>query len=255
MLVLRPGALGDTLLALPALRALRRRFGRVTLAAHAGAGKLLEQCAEVDHGMPFDDPSLAWIFRGEPAPQPTIAWMSTPVGGALVNAPSRPTERVHCAEYLLRTLAPLGCASQLDTPPLRIRALSSKEVLVHPGSGSRAKNWPPERFASVIRGLHAPARLIVGEADTDAAARVERAFGQPLARLECDLPELAARLAGCLAYLGNDSGVSHLAGLCGARTIVMFGPTDPQVWRPLGPGVRVLPFESSTDDVLRALGA
>ncbi|MBV9174305.1 MAG: hypothetical protein JOZ81_29950, partial [Chloroflexi bacterium] len=81
MLVLRPGALGDTLLAVPAVRALRRRFGHVRLAAHAGAARLLQACGEVDQGMAFDDPSLAWIFAGEATSEPTVAWMSTPVNG------------------------------------------------------------------------------------------------------------------------------------------------------------------------------
>ena len=57
------------------------------------------------------------------------------------------------------------------------------------------------------------------------------------------LGELASRLAGCRAYVGNDSGVSHLAGLCGARSFVLFGPTSPTVWRPLGARVFVSGFE------------
>ena len=59
--MLRPGALGDTLLAVPALRALRRRFP-LTLAAHGGAARLLASLGEVDRGMAFDDPSLGWLF-------------------------------------------------------------------------------------------------------------------------------------------------------------------------------------------------
>ena len=57
--MLRPGALGDTLLAVPALRALRARFGRVTLAAHGGAARLLAALGEVDEGLAFDDPRQA----------------------------------------------------------------------------------------------------------------------------------------------------------------------------------------------------
>jgi ADP-heptose:LPS heptosyltransferase len=56
-------------------------------------------------------------------------------------------------------------------------------------------------------------------------------------------------LAGCHAYLGNDSGVSHLAGLCGARSIVLFGPTNPQVWHPLGLHVHIRPFDTSAADI------
>ena len=246
MLVLRPGALGDTLLAVPALRALRRQFGSLTLAAQPGAARLLEQVGEVDRGLAFDDPALAWVGRDAAAPEPTVAWMSRPLAGALVSVPSRPAEPVHCAAYLLETLAPLGISGSLDETPLRITPAPSDEVLVHPGSGAAAKNWPAEHFAALIGQLDGPLRLIVGEADAEAAHAVERALGRTLPRLEQPpLDALAARLAGCRAYVGNDSGVSHLAGLCGAQCLVLFGPTDPRVWRPLGPRVSVYSFATA----------
>ena len=97
-------------------------------------------------------------------------------------------------------------------------------------------------------------RLAVGEADVEAAERVEQALGQPLSRVtEPSLGELARLLAGCRAYLGNDSGVSHLAGLVGAPTFALFGPTDPRQWQPLGPRVTVLPFDTSPAAVASAL--
>ena len=255
MLVLRPGALGDTLLAVPALRALRARYGPVTLAAQRSAARLLEQVGEVERGLAFDDPALAWVGRDEPAPEPTVAWMSRPLAGALVWAPSRPAETVHCATYLLATLAPLGIGGPLDQTPLGVTAAPSDEVLVHPGSGAAAKNWPAERFAALIAALDGPVRLIVGEADTLAAAAVEQVLGRRLPRLEQPpLDVLAARLAGCRAYVGNDSGVSHLAGLCGATCFVLFGPTDPRIWRPLGPRVHVYPFDSAPNALAQHLG-
>jgi ADP-heptose:LPS heptosyltransferase len=264
VLVLRPGALGDTLLAVPALRALRvsRLGGPLTLAAHAGAARLLASAGEVDGGWAFDDARFRWIFGpGEAPDEAVVAWLSgaRPPGlsGALVVAPSRPASgAVHCAQYLLDTLAPLGCSGAMDERPLRVSAIDSAEVLIHPGSGSPAKNWPAARFAEVVHGLGdgAPVRLIVGEADTAVGDALEHALGRPLARLaNAPLAELAARLAGCRAYLGNDSGVSHLAGLCGARTVALFGPTDPAVWRPLGARVTVLSFDSSPEDVVAAL--
>ena len=253
MLGLRPGALGDTLLAVPALRALRRCRGEVTLAAHAGAARLLQELGEVQRGLAFDDPWIAAVLRGGPADDPVVAWTSAPVPGAVVHAPARPPDRVHCAEYLLRTLAPLRCDLTLDASPLGVRPLSCDEILVHPGSGSASKNWPAERFAAVIRALDQPVRLVVGEADACAAADVERALGQRSRRLTCNLSDLAARLAGCAAYLGNDSGVSHLAGLCGTRTVVMFGPSDPGLWRPVGPRVTTFEFQTPIAEVARAL--
>jgi ADP-heptose:LPS heptosyltransferase len=250
-LVLRPGALGDTLLAVPALRALRRCYPPVTLAAHPGATRLLETLGEIDRGFAFDDLSSEHLSE-----QLTVAWMtSAPALSHLaVVAPSRPPDDEHCAHYLLRTLAPLGIAPIFDDHPLNVTPIHSQEILVHPGSGSRSKNWPPDRFAAVVRALDEPVRVVVGEADVAAAAEVESRLGYRLERLEHPpLAELAARLAGCRAYLGNDSGVSHLAGLCGAHTVTLFGPTNPSVWRPVGPDVAVLGFEATANEVVETL--
>ncbi|HLZ30119.1 MAG TPA: glycosyltransferase family 9 protein [Chloroflexota bacterium] len=256
MLVLRPGALGDTLLAVPALRALRGRFSPLTLAAHGGAARLLVSVGEVDRGIAFDDPSLGRLFSGEPiAEDAIVAWMARdrlPAGQrALVVAPSRPAGTgLHCAQYLLDSVKHLGIDPVLDQRPLDVRPNASDDVLIHPGSGSAVKNWPAAQFAAMIEALEAPVKLIVGEADAQAAQAVEAALGRALPRLEnIPLEALAGRLAGCRAYVGNDSGVSHLAGLCGARTIVLFGPTSPEVWRPLGPQVHVASFDTPPERV------
>jgi hypothetical protein len=253
MLVLRPGALGDALLAVPALRALRRRFGRLTLASHGPAARLLEACGEVDHGLAFDDPSLSWLFSRAPHPGPLpqggegnqlpiVAWLdpSRIQVNPLITAPSRPAdEATHCAWHLLRSVVPLGCEPVLDDRPLTIAAIPSEAVLVHPGSGSPRKNWPPEKFASVIRHVD-NVRLVVGEADAPAAQAVDNALGRRLPRLVLPtLEELASHLAGCRAYLGNDSG--------------LFGPTPASVWRPLGPRVQVLDFAVPPEEVAQAL--
>lgn len=262
---------------MPALRALRSSFpgAHLTLAAHGAAARLLETTGEVDQGVPFDSPGLAWAVEAD-APAPSrlpdalVAWQSDPRGtveallhsrglGRVVVAPSRPAEgdRTHCAVHLLRTLRPLGVRQTLDVRPLPLQPLRSDEILVHPGSGSPRKNWPPARFAEVVADLIAQGaapRLIIGEADVGPAQAVEAALGQRLPRLDAPpLGELAARLAGCRAYLGNDSGVSHLAGLAGASTVALFGPTSPAVWRPLGARVTTMAFESPTSVVVDSL--
>jgi heptosyltransferase-3 len=259
VLVLRPGALGDTLLAVPALRALRSRFGPLTLAAHGGAARLLAMVGEVNSGLAFDDSSLTWLFKDAPVEEEMVAWMNAEgapgLKGALLVAPSRPEgmDR-HCAQYLVDTLAQLGISGEVDDRPLRVRPTVSEEILIHPGSGSPAKNWPAQRYAETIRALNGRVRLIVGEADEDVVQEVERHVGRGLPRLEhLPLDELAACLAGCRGYLGNDSGVSHLAGLSGAHSVVLFGPTSPDVWRPLGPDVHVENFDVEVEDVVNLL--
>jgi hypothetical protein len=246
----------------PALRALRRQGRRITLAAHGGAARLLARLGEVEFGVAFDDPRLGWVFGAGPPPTPhprVVAWMDGSARLAIrpeVLAPSRPVdERTHCAWHLLDSLG----GGPLDAGCLDITPVVSDEVLVHPGSGAPRKNWPAERFAAVVRGLAAAgvsARLVVGEADAAEAQAVERLVGQPLPRLEHPpLEDLAGRLAGCRAYLGNDSGVSHLAGLSGARCVVLFGPTPAAVWRPLGPRVKVLDFSAEPEVVADAVVA
>jgi heptosyltransferase III len=245
MLVLRPGALGDTLLAVPAVRALRHRYAPITLAAHGETARLLVQLGEADSALAFDDARITRLLTGGPAGEPVVAWAAgVDLKEAVVVAPSRPSDETHCAEYLLRTLAPLGVSPVFDDRPLAVQPIASGEVLVHPGSGSARKNWPAERFAELVAQLPA-VRLIVGEADTAVADSVEACIGRQLPRLQgVGVHELAQRLAGCRAYVGNDSGVSHLAGLCGVRSFVLFGPTSPRVWQPLGPHVVVRMFDT-----------
>jgi ADP-heptose:LPS heptosyltransferase len=258
VLVLRPGALGDTLLAVPALRALRRAYASVTLAAHPATTRLLASVGEVDVGLAFDDPALGWVFSGPPREASVVAWMSDRARGLpadAIVAPSRPPAMDrHCARYLLETLAPLDIDLTWDDCPLTVKAVQSEDILIHPGSGSPHKNWAAGNFARVVHFAKRPVRLIVGEADHHAANGVEDCLGHRIQRLEHQsLEELAARLAGCHAYLGNDSGVSHLAGLCGARSVIMFGPTDQTVWRPIGPSVTVLSFDTGVTEVASKL--
>ena len=118
-------------------------------------------------------------------------------------------------------------------------------VAIHPGSGGERKNWLPERWAEVGRFLlgqplsDRPRLLLVGgEADGKALAAL-RAAWQPLADKgdllyaeNLPLPDLAALLARCRLFLGHDSGISHLAAVAGVRCLLLFGPTDPDIWAP-----------------------
>jgi len=107
-------------------------------------------------------------------------------------------------------------------------------VLILPGSGSARKNWPAENFALIaerIQLIH-PVLVVLGPAETGLAASFRARSLSVVSE-----PELG-QLAGiaCLArcFIGNDSGVSHLAAAAGARGLVIFGPSDPERWRPLG---------------------
>jgi ADP-heptose:LPS heptosyltransferase len=117
---------------------------------------------------------------------------------------------------------------------------------IHPGSGSPRKNWPWERFLEVARAISnrnqiQPFFLFgpVEEETTKEMAREIEAQGFPILR-NIALPILAGVLGHCAGYLGNDSGVSHLAAALGVPTVILFGPTDPEVWAPKGKNVKII---------------
>jgi ADP-heptose:LPS heptosyltransferase len=134
-------------------------------------------------------------------------------------------------------------------------------VLVHPGSGSREKCWPIERFVKVIDKLRRKkkeVRVVVGEVENERftpeqIASLEKAAGAPLFR-PATFVDLFNELRIASLLIGNDSGPSHLAGVMGLPTVTLFGPSDPVVWRPMGPRVRVLHRPTlegiSVDDVM-----
>lgn len=117
-------------------------------------------------------------------------------------------------------------------------------AVIHPGSGSPRKCWPVDRFLAVAAALSG--RGIGGLVVTGLAeGRLEPALRTaPLPagwtwRPNPPLPDLAAWLAEAGVYLGNDSGVTHLAAACGTRTVALFRDEFKDAWRPAG-DVRLL---------------
>lgn len=288
ILVLRPGAIGDTLVALPAVLALRARYpgALIEVAGNAAALPLLSAAGAADHWLSFDDPRVTRLFMSaDPAPDDlflnlavAVAWGRDPDGtlraalerrGArqIVVAPSRPSADLplHVARHMVQTLKPLGIdpGAELKLPVMQLSAdaemvaraelraagLDGRPfVAVHAGSGSAAKNWPAECFSRVVEALaerHGLASVVFGgPADADVLVVLRDRPGRPPPVL-VDRPLLvvAAVLRQARALLGNDSGLSHLAGLLGVPTLALFGPTDPIHWSPLGPRVRALRFQ------------
>lgn len=120
-------------------------------------------------------------------------------------------------------------------------------IAIHPGSGSARKNWPLARWQELGARLLAqeprPRLLLVGgEADEAQLAALLAAWprGEVLLARDLPLPTLAAALARCQLFLGQDSGISHLAAAVGTRCVLLFGPTDPEIWAPANAGARIV---------------
>src|SRR5262245_25927059 len=293
-LAIHPGALGDVLLAVPALRALRaQRPGQaLTLAAQPRLARLLAAVGEVDRAMDFESLALDALFTTDPTrARPllvhvgrTVCWfgsrdplfvanLSSIDPGAVVAQPA--AADIPVWQHLRRTVgAPLdGQTAPLRVPPvvaetgrqalLNVGWDGTRSVIVmHPGAGGTVKQWPVDGFVTVARAVSQgrSSALVVhqGPADAEAAAALLDALGHAAVCLrEPTLEGLAGALACATLYLGNDSGVSHLAAAVGAPSVVLFTP-GLLGWRPWGPRVD-LPVVSTTrifpGDVERVLAA
>ena len=111
-------------------------------------------------------------------------------------------------------------------------------TVIHPFSGSAQKNWPLENFREVALRLGDVQWLAGPEEALDGSTHFD------------SIVDLAKLIAGAKRYIGNDSGITHLAAAVGAPVIAIFGPTDPRVWAPRGENVRVL-VNPTPDEVLR----
>lgn len=121
----------------------------------------------------------------------------------------------------------------------------SPPVVIHPGSGGRHKCWPADRFVTLARRVRDGGRAVAFLFGHVEMERMSRADLEAL-RLEFPcvedqpLERVAALLATANLFIGNDSGVAHLAAAVGTSTVAVFGPTDARVWSPLGPRVRAV---------------
>ena len=117
-------------------------------------------------------------------------------------------------------------------PRIPCDAVRENFAVIHPFSGSTRKNWPLEKFRAVAAHLERimPVYWCRGAEDPPLPEAV---------RID-DLYQLACWLAKARVYVGNDSGITHLAAAVGTPVLALFGPTDPAVWAPRGPHVRVV---------------
>jgi ADP-heptose:LPS heptosyltransferase len=137
---------------------------------------------------------------------------------------------------------------------LAARGIAQCTPLVGVGAGSKmpAKRWPLERFAEVLQHLHrhfpsAGAILLGGADEADYCAKLAARADLPVVNLagELSVRGSAAILAQCDAYLGNDTGVMHLAASVGTGCVALFSARDfPGIWEPMGSGHRVLRHET-----------
>ncbi len=149
--------------------------------------------------------------------------------------------------YAVRSVRPTSADLDQGREIIRSAGLdpSAKLVLIHPGSGGLSKCWPMENFiqmARFFRQQNLQTVFLLGPAETERFSPDHTQRLGAIAPVIADLTitDTLRLLACCSLYAGNDSGVSHLASSLGIPTLVIFGPSDPVLYQPLGPQVRVL---------------
>ena len=229
------------------------------------------------------DAAVVCLTRPE---QAVAALRSAGVREIVVDDPSRTQHVGHFSDGLLRPAmrhwslsagkAPVVLADDPLLAPAAAEQAAARErlgvaangfVVLHPGSGGDFKRWPAARFAAL--GERIPTELdcavvvLVGPADETVSAELAAAWGGRTGvtlAVNWPLRLVLALLSMARAYVGNDSGITHLAARA-CPTLAIFGPTDPAIWGPLGPKVRVLRAPDGrldaldVDPVLKALAA
>ena len=245
-LIIRPGGIGDCILCFPAMEALRSEYTEVWTPSSVVP---LVQFADVVRsiagsgidvvGLPGRHlPAHLWDFDR------IVSWYGA----------NRPEfiEAVRALPFEFhQALPPPGCGmhatdfflSQTGVPPgalarIEIESGPTTGTVIHPFSGGVRKNWPLANFREVAARLSHVQWLAGPDESLDGSTHFD------------SLLDVAKRIGGAKLYIGNDSGITHLAAAVGARVIAIFGPTDPRVWAPRGKNVHVL-VNPTPLDVLR----
>jgi heptosyltransferase-2 len=286
ILVIRGGAIGDFILTLPAIAALRQQFPRAHLEV-LGYPHIINLAVAgglVDRAQSIEAAALAAFFgRGSELAEHMVDYFSefdliisylydpdeifrtniarcTPA--QFIAGPHRPDEQagLSAAKAFLKPLERLAIFDADHVPRLKLRSPEARAepgpmaasgvmaaeplLAIHPGSGSETKNWPEEKWAELIQELldRTNYRLLVvgGEAEGERLQRLAAALPPRRARVAQSfaLPELARALQGAAAFLGHDSGITHLAAALGVPCLILWSHTSEEIWRP--PGEKVV---------------
>ena len=226
-LLIRPGAIGDCIRHFPEMGALRTAYTEVWISRPVAPLVLFADRvrALADTGI-----DLAGL-PGMPVP-PVLdgfdrihSWYGT----------QREDFRAAVAHLPFTFYPALPTAPPRGVPRIRLSGPRHGSIILHPFSGSAKKNWPLEHFRELAGQLANVEWTCGPEERLDGARR----FG--------DLAELARWISGARLYIGNDSGITHLAAAVDTPALALFGPTDPAIWCPAGAHVRWTRFSAPAE--------
>lgn len=268
VLAIRLWALGETVLAMPSMKALRDRGYHVTALATpynkdvlAGSGacddivvmdfhplRMLRTvrrlrrrrfAVAVDYEPYTRFSAVLALASGAPV---RIGFSNRPLLYTRVVVPREEEHAVvnfmNLARCLVRARNPARLVALAADAHVPFRGMRKPVIAVHAGSGgsSPERRWPAERFAHVCLSLSRTYEIVLvgNEADVNAAIR-RRVPGARDASNALTVRELAAFMRRCSAFIGNDSGLMHIAAAMGVPVVGLFGPNTPARYGPYGP--------------------
>ncbi len=263
VLVIRPGALGDTILTLPVLDTIQAEnpYAKITFLGNRSYRDLIPSHIRFEA---FDDRTWLWLFSSE-AEKPLADTRNFDKAYVILNHPedvvrnlkragtvtvhscaSLPERGRHMVEHLH---AALGFPVPRRRPTLsRLAGQAQQTIWVHPGSGGKDKCVP----LTVLRALVVELSTITGWRPVITAGEDDLFLREsadwkyfvesPNVRFLHDrsLLELSKELGGSKLFLGNDSGIGHLAANLGVPSAIFFATTDPVQWAPWVPPDKAL---------------
>ncbi len=283
ILVIRGGAIGDFILTLPTLKALREAYpqahleilGYKHIAVLAEHRFYAQAVRSIEYG-----PLSSFFAKNSELPTDlanhfasfdlVISYLYDPDGifennlrrcgvENLIHGPAKVDDRDHAARQLARPLEELGLRASDFAPRIYpstedrkfaedfLRGMPRPILAIHPGSGSETKNWPIENwieFGNVVLDsdkFRGSLIIVSGEADQGRSNELETIWRNDRVHFARNLPlPVLAALLGHAIFVGHDSGISHLAAAVGAKCILLFGPTNPEVWAPMNENVEVI---------------
>ncbi len=282
------GALGDVLLSLPCILAIKANCGLAHIAGRHDVVRLLKETGFTDDSSSSGGSIYASLY-GPDTEEKTSSFLSQfdhafvftakddsilassieriiPMTKTILTVPPKGTIE-HVSDFRLKQLisggktgtnSPLieipSCHRQSAIEFLSARRFLSdgmRLIALHPGSGSTSKCWPLDKYLALaertLSRTHSKALIFSGPAESrQVRERIDdfaRTNKNVLHVHDENLALVAALLSMCRLYVGNDSGISHMASAMNGNVIVLFGPTDPRIWRPIGGRVQVISSE------------
>lgn len=285
ILVIRGGAIGDFILTLPALAALKATFpatrlevlGYPHIAALASLAGYVADVKSIEAGPlagffarrgTLNDGLgeyfarfniiVSYLYDPDRIFQDNVARCSK---AQFIAGPHRPKDdgALHATDVFLEPLQRLAIFEADPVPRVPIPGVERAHTLaVHPGSGSERKNWSEARWTELLTRVATETSwrvlLVGGEAEHERVQRLSSLI--PIERLTVamnqPLTDLARRLAACRGFVGHDSGITHLAAAVGLRGVALWGESMEHVWRPRSEMFEVLRGGSGLRDLRSA---